>query len=233
MYQMTAKVRLSEADHTKKITFPGIVNYFQDCSIFQSEALGVGFEHLERQKAAWVLNAWQIVVERYPMIGEEIMVSTWATGFHGIYGNRNFKMCDREGNILAWANSVWVYMDLVKGHPIRPDSREIELYGSEEALPFSFAPRKITLPTASVKCDSIPVRRSDIDPNEHVNNCHYIQMALEVLPESFTFRQVRVEYKRSARRGDVIYPLMAAEAGRTVIMLCDQEEQPYAIVELV
>ena len=36
------RVRFSEIDHTRKITVPSIINYFQDCSTFQSEDIGVG-----------------------------------------------------------------------------------------------------------------------------------------------------------------------------------------------
>ena len=41
-YTFGSRIRFSEVDHTMRITLPGIVNYFQDCSIFQSEGLGRG-----------------------------------------------------------------------------------------------------------------------------------------------------------------------------------------------
>lgn len=44
-YTFEGRIRFSEVDHTKKITLPGIINYFQDCSIFHSEDLGVGIDY--------------------------------------------------------------------------------------------------------------------------------------------------------------------------------------------
>ena len=44
-------------------------------------------------------------------------------------------------------------------------------------------------------------------------------------------KQVRVEYKKSAVLGNMIYPKMAVEAERTVIELCDEERKPYAVLE--
>ena len=41
-YTIDGRIRFSEVDHTRRITLPGIVNYFQDCSTFQSEDLGLG-----------------------------------------------------------------------------------------------------------------------------------------------------------------------------------------------
>ena len=45
-YTFSGKVRFSEINHTKKITLPSIINYFQDCSTFQSEILGLGVDYL-------------------------------------------------------------------------------------------------------------------------------------------------------------------------------------------
>ena len=44
-YTTEGRIRFSEVDHTRRITLPGIVNYFQDCSTFQSEDLGLGIMH--------------------------------------------------------------------------------------------------------------------------------------------------------------------------------------------
>ena len=35
-YTIDGRIRFSEVDHTRRITLPGIVNYFQDCITFQS-----------------------------------------------------------------------------------------------------------------------------------------------------------------------------------------------------
>ena len=97
-YTTEGRIRFSEVDHTRRITLPGIVNYFQDCSTFQSEDLGLGIMHCSERKRAWILSSWQVVVERYPEIGEEIQTSTWATDFKGLFGERNFCMTDENGN---------------------------------------------------------------------------------------------------------------------------------------
>ena len=82
------------------------------------------------------------------------------------------------------------------------------------------------------KKPSFPVRKYHIDTNEHVNNCQYVQMALEVLPEETRVRQIRVEYKKSAVLGDVIFPKVAREENRIVTELCDENGKPYAVIEI-
>ena len=133
-YTIDGRIRFSEVDHTRRITLPGIVNYFQDCSTFQSEDLGLGIEHCNEKKRAWILSSWQVVVERYPKIGEKIQTSTWATDFNGLFGERNFCMTDSEGKDVAYANSLWVYMDIEKGRPSRPEESEIAPYGGRRSV---------------------------------------------------------------------------------------------------
>lgn len=231
-YTFDSKVRFSEVDHTGRITLPGIINYFQDCSTFQSESIGLGVDYFAEHNRAWVLTYWQVVIEEYPRLAQEINIATWATEFKSMLGKRNFCMTDAEGKKLAYANSVWAYMDMKKGRPVRPSAEEVDPYGSGEPLEMDYQPRKIKLPESAVKKEPFAVRKYHIDTNEHVNNCQYVQMALEVLPEETRVRQIRVEYKKSAVLGDVIFPKVAREENRIVTELCDENGKPYAVIEI-
>ena len=84
MYTFDSRVRYSEIDHTGNMTLPALINYFQDCSTFQSEDIGLGTEVLKAKKKAWILSYWQIVIERLPALGERITAGTFATEFKGL-----------------------------------------------------------------------------------------------------------------------------------------------------
>ncbi len=232
MYTFNSRIRYSEIDHHGTITLPGIINYFQDCSTFQSEDIGLGAEVLKERKRAWVLAYWHVIVERYPKLGEKITVGTFATGFKGLFGDRNFVMKDENGQQIACANSLWVFMDAEKGRPTRPGAEDIKPYGMEEPLDMPYEGRKIVVPERLEDRESFPVRKYHIDTNEHVNNCQYVQMAVEMLPKGKRVRQLRVDYKKSAVWGDIIYPKVAEEPGRTVVLLCDGAGKEYAVVEV-
>lgn len=231
-YEFEGRVRYSEIDHRGTMTLPALINYFQDCSTFHSEAAGLGMERLKADKKAWVLSYWQIIVRRYPGMGEKITTGTFATEFKGLYGNRNFYMNDESGQQLACANSIWVFMDLAKGRPARPAPEYIEPYGTCGPLDMPYEGRKIELPRERGSREPFPVRKYHIDTNEHVNNCQYVQMALEMIPGDIQVKQARVDYKKSAVLGDMIYPTFSQEKERMVIELCDSEGKPYAVVEL-
>ena len=91
-FEFDGRVRYSEIDHRGTMTLPALVNYFQDCTTFHSESVGLGMERLREEKKAWVLSYWQVIVERYPKLNEKITVGTFPTAFKGLFGNRNMYM---------------------------------------------------------------------------------------------------------------------------------------------
>ena len=53
MYQFKSRIRYSETDETGRLSVPGIINYMQDCSTFQSEDGRMGISYLkEHQRMA-------------------------------------------------------------------------------------------------------------------------------------------------------------------------------------
>ena len=172
MYSFESRVRYSEIDGERKLSLTGIINYLQDCSTFQSEDLQVGIDYLDQSRKAWWLSSWQIVIGRYPVLGEEIVISTWPYAFKGMYGYRNFTICDKEGNYLVKANSIWFLFDRKQGRPVRAGEAEIQAYrtGVREKLDMEYAPRRIELPQDYETAGTILVARHHIDTNHHVNN---------------------------------------------------------------
>lgn len=231
MYSFKSRVRFSEVDGDLNITLPSIINYFQDCSTFHSESIGHGVEAMKKEGLAWILSSWQIIVNRYPRLYEEITVSTWAYGWKSFFGFRNYKMEDSEGNLIAYANTNWIYMNIRTGRPVRIPREVSDLYQCEPPLPMEKSSRKIAVPETGLAKDPIVVHKFDIDSNNHVNNERYVPMAQECLPDGFRTRQLRVEYRNSAKYGDTIYPVITTEGSKITVCLNDAGNAPYAVVE--
>ena len=83
MYTFQSQVRYSELDSDRKLSIASIVDYFQDCSTFHSETLGVGIDYLDRVGMLWVMSYWQIVIDR----------SFWDTGTFLSRMKRERKLC--------------------------------------------------------------------------------------------------------------------------------------------
>lgn len=233
MYTFESRIRYSEADSDGKLTMASLLNYFQDCSTFQSEDLGVGVGYMQDIHMVWALSSWQIVVNRYPDVCEKVKIGTIPYGFKGFLGYRNFVMQSMEGETLAVANSLWCLLNLKTGKPDMPTSKILESYQLGEKLPMDYAPRKIAIPASGEEREPIVIKKHHLDTNHHVNNGQYVSIAMEFLPEDFAVAQLRAEYKKQSFLDDVLYPCVSAEPDRCVINLADAEGNTHAAVEFL
>ncbi len=233
MYSFEGRVRYSETDSEEKLTLISILNYFQDCSTFQSEDLGIGMDALKNMGGFWVLNYWQIDVMRYPRIAERITIGTHAYECRGFLGNRNFYMDDAEGRRIAVANSLWTYLSAGTGLPARIPDIVIEKYGRDDRLEMEYEPRKIKIDkTEDMNSEQeFEVKQHHLDANRHVNNGQYVMMAAEYLPKEFKISRMRAEYKKAALLNDIIYPIIYENAEGITVSLNQADGSPYAVVE--
>ncbi len=232
MYSFASRVRYSEVDEDQNLTVTGIINYMQDCSTFQSEDLNLGLEYLSAKHQAWWLSSWQIVIERYPRLGEEIITSTWPYAFKGMYGYRNFTIQDKTGAYLVKANSVWFLYDIQAGRPVKVQEQHIRGYGagSEKKLETPDAPRRIVIPAQYVEGEPVIVAHHHLDTNHHVNNSQYVEIAREAVLEDHKLRELRVDYKKAAVLGDKLVPRISREGNVCTVALCGLDGQPHAVV---
>ena len=231
MYIFESRIRYSETDSEGKLTLGALLNYFQDCSTFHSEDLGLGLRYLKERYLVWVLSSWQIVVERYPALCEKVLIGTFPYEFKGFMGLRNFCMRTPEGEYLARANTLWSLLNTESGKPVAPPADMAAGYKLEPRLEMEYAPRKITIPAGGIDQEPIVVKKHHLDTNRHVNNGQYVDMAMEFLPEDFRIRQMRAEYKKQAFLEDVLFPYVVNTEGICAVALRDDKGQPYVNVE--
>ena len=233
IYKHKTRIRYSEIGPDSKLTLTALLDLFQNTSTFQSEDLGVGVSYLLGKNRAWVLSSWQIVINELPSFADEVVVETWSYGIKMAIGYRNFRLADSNGNTLACANSLWAYVDLAKALPIRCPIEECEMYGIEAPLKMEEMPRKIPVPEGMEELEPFEVKYYFIDTNNHVNNAKYIQAATEYLPNDFTYKTVRAEYKKSAVLHDIIYPRIKKESDKITVTLSDSNGKIYTTIQFL
>ena len=232
MYTFESRVRYSEVGEDGRMTLQSLLDYFQDCSTFHSEDIGLGVDYFRQIHQVWLLSAWQICVNRYPKVYEQIVIGTAPYDFRGFIGCRNFEMKTKEGEVLAYANSIWSLMDTEKMVPVKPNEKMLAGYVLEEKYPMAYAPRKIAVPKDGAEEEPFSVKPHHLDNNHHVNNGQYVRMAMDYVQEKFEVRQLRVEYKMQALLGDIIYPVVCGGEGTYVVSLNNEDGKPYCIVEI-
>ena len=233
MYAFDSRIRYSETDSEGRLTLNALLNYFQDCSTFHSEDVGLGIGYMKEIGQVWVLSAWQIVVNRYPQLGEKVRIVTLPYELKAFLGYRNFAMLDEKGEYIAKANSLWSLLDVTTGKPVIVNEAMRKGYGADEKLDMDYAPRKITVPEGGQLLESIVVKKHHLDTNHHVNNGQYVNIAMEYLPDDFVIRQMRAEYKKQEFLEDVLHPYVVQTENGYIICLQDEEGRPYVSVEFL
>lgn len=194
----------------------------------------MGLDWTEANRRAWMLASWQIFIDHYPTMGDLVEVSTWAYGFRGFIGYRNYEMKDETGRSIARANSEWVFMDTERGCPTKVPQIQAEAYGIEEErkLRDDFGKRKISIPENGRQLEPFRIQEYHLDTNHHVNNGQYIRFAEAYLPQGMKVGKLRAEYKKQVLLGDLLYPAVAEAENGYVVTLSRQDEDPCFVCEM-
>ena len=239
MYTFTSRIRYSETDEALQLTVPALVDYFQDCTTFQAEDLGIGLSYLGSRHLAWILNYWQIEITRRPSLGDTVRIGTSPYALHGFIGERNFLMEAEDGTCLARAASLWSLMDLAEMRPMRITQEMKDRYELFAPFDMDVLPRKIALPEeGGCTLTPVTVERAHLDSNHHVNNARYVQLSLAALEEANVpaakVSRLRVEYCAQAHLGDTLTPVyFAGEDGTHLLALCGNDGKAFSVTELL
>lgn len=232
MYSYDTRVSFSKVDAEENLTINAVIDYFQDASTFHSEDIGLGYSYLKPRNLIWVLNTWQVDVIRMPKYLERIKVCTIPYKFRGFLGYRNFYIENEAGEILVKANSMWTLLDVNTIKPVKPEIEMLEGYGEAEPIDMEYINGKIRLPEEVIEHKPVVVERHFLDPNHHMNNGQYINLAGYCIPSDLKIKRLRAEYRNQAFLGDTIYPVSGEnEPGRYTVSLNDENGKPYSVIE--
>ncbi|MBO7531905.1 MAG: hypothetical protein J6T50_08890, partial [Lachnospiraceae bacterium] len=130
MYEYDIRIGYSRVDEEQKLSIPSLIDIMQDASTFQSEDLGLGISYCREKNVFWVLNSWQVEIDRLPGLCEKVTVFTFPVDFNRFLGTRCFGI--RSGNdIIVRAYSVWTLLDTETYKPALLTEDMIERYKKE------------------------------------------------------------------------------------------------------
>jgi acyl-ACP thioesterase len=177
------KIRANEIDFRHKITLPCLANLLQETAMHDVEAIGLPMQVLHEKNLGWVLSRMYLKVNEYPKGAEEIVVETCGHTFDKYYAYRDFRVYDKNENIICTATSSWLIFDLAKRQLISiPDFARKSVSFCTEREPLPFPKSKIpSLQNIDYQTE-FQVHWHDLDMNKHVNNVIYFQWILDTLP---------------------------------------------------
>lgn len=193
-------IHIYETNLRKELTVPALMRYFEEMALLQSESAGVGFEYYKANDVGWVLHQFDIRINRFPTFADRVTVRTQPVSTYKFMGFRKYWILDSQNQELITADTSWLFINPKTRRPIRVNDDMKKAYGhidiEEEKLFIQDVP-------ALERVDhtrEFDVRYSDIDVNMHVNNTHYVEWAMEALPEKIReqclLQNIRISFRK-------------------------------------
>jgi acyl-ACP thioesterase len=171
-FETSRRVRLADADPTGRLRLDALARFLQD--IGNDDTADAGHD----AATPWVTRRTTIELDRWPMIGERLEVTTWCGGMGSHFAERRTTLRSPTGTIEVAA--TWVHVDEVSGRPARLPQWFHDTYAEAAAGRTITARLAHPAPPASATSHPWAVRWSDLDVIGHMNNAAYWEAVEEV-----------------------------------------------------
>lgn len=191
--KITCRIRVDEVDNQQFLTTANLAKYLQEVAWEASLLAGTSVHYLRERGLTWVLSRLQLEVKTYPRYTDEISIETWGSSFDKYFIYRDFRIYDKNNDLIGKAISSWLIVDIERGKMISMPEEVVNSYIVNNGESMSMTKAKI--PTTH-KVDNeyqIVVRWNDLDINQHTNNTHYYRWALDSIPQAI-LENKRLEY---------------------------------------
>ena len=233
MYTLDYLVTTSTCDSEGRLKLYSALQMMQDCSEMWIDSEPAARKFFNDNNMTQLLATRQVEVIRVPRFKERLSVTTSIYEVMPMYGFRNTFIRDAQGNPCYRTWSMGAFVDLATGKLARISDDAIASLTLEPKQEMNYRGRRISLPKQDgTVMDPVRVMHADIDYNRHMNNANYVRIAMELLPEGFEVRDMRVEYRIAARLDDLLTPTVYSIEGGYIVSLA-VNGQPSAIIEFL
>ena len=233
MYTLNYKVTTSCCDSEGKLKLYSALQMMQDCSEMWIDSEPTARKFFKDNNMTQLLATRQVEIVRIPQFKDELVVTTSIYEVMPMYGFRNTFIRDAQGQPCYRTWSMGAFVDLATGKLARLSEDAIASLTLEPKQEMNYRGRRIILPKQDgTVLEPVTVMRADIDYNRHMNNANYVRIAMELLPEGFEVRDMRVEYRIAAKLGDRLVPTVHSIDGGYIVSLAVDGE-PSAIIEFL
>ena len=224
MFCKNTVIRYSESDLTGRLSMEGLLRLFQDFGYEHALCRGLGIDKTMESRKTWYLLSWKIELLSPPKIGEEVSLSTWFYELKGPMAKKNIIMTNADQDVLAKADTMWVYVDVMTQTPTLPQADMWPKEDMGEELSFEKDSRRIPIikPSGENALRPLPAKDWVIDTNHHANNTKLTLLAMALSGADFGCVTLRAEFINQIPKGAMMYPFM--EQTKKQILLAFKNE---------
>ena len=179
--------------------------YMQQLAREDCDEMGYTYNMMREINMVFVITKLGIDVFKPIFAYDELEVKTYNNRISGVTWEREFEFF-RGGEKVIHATTQWVVVKFDDRKIVRPKMFPCDIPELNIDCGSIDLPRSITAENP-VDAGERAVRLSDLDENDHLNNCVYSDIAMDALPynrkEDYV-KNARIIFKHEAKIGDVL-----------------------------
>ena len=198
VYRTTRRVHLGDVGSNAKLRLEALARYLQDVATDDADDSG-----LDQYKGVWVVRKLAVEVRSLPRYHDQVELATFCSGVGPCWAERRTTMTAGD-RVLAEAAAVWVYIERAGGRPQPLEPDFFEIYGSAAQDRRVSSRLRHRRPEAGAASRPWPLRDSDFDVLDHVNNARYFEAVEDELATrmpGLVVGRAEMEFRGAVERG--------------------------------
>lgn len=196
-YKNKQKISSYYLDSNKKLSLAACLGLVQDVTNDHSEKLGVDrWSLLKTSNAFWVITKIKLDIVEFPKLDDVVTLETWTLDNSAVKFERDCRISNGKKPLIN-VKTEWVSLDETtrKLRPAKTLKFPFNMKNrTDRAVEEKFS--NITYkPLEEDFCYSRIIRSTDIDVNNHVNNCYYNRFVLDCFSTQFLTDNTLCKYE--------------------------------------
>lgn len=200
-YRLDVNITENDFNEDGSVKLSSLFFFFQEAATQHADIIGIGMDALLDKNIIWVLTKMKVRILKDVTAGDGYYVMTYPREVKSRFCPRDYYLYNGEGQLMVVGSAMWSLVDWTTRKVMR--ATEIDFGGTfreDEAFPEGFEKIRIREPEHVMDYTVVP---SDIDANEHTNNCRYADM-VSMAAGAQPVKELVIQYSKETREGDVI-----------------------------
>lgn len=194
-------------------------HYMQQLAREDCDEMGCTYIMMRDVNMVFVMTKLGIDIYKPIFAYDELTVKTYNNRVSGITFEREFEFF-KNGEKVIHATTHWVIVKYDDRKIVRPRMFPFEIPSYNFDCGSIDLPRVIGCENTQATVGERIVRLSDLDENDHLNNCVYSDIAMDVLPydrKTDFVKSVRIIFRHEAKIGDSLSLSLGENSGEYVV----------------
>lgn len=181
VYREDLRILTKDCDLTGQWRPSAILETMQEMAGIHGTLIGVGRNVLLQKGVVWVLTRVEVVMDRYPRVGETVSIETFPMPVRRWFFPRYFIFRDETGAEIGRAGSLWVLLDVNTRKMAKPDICAALMPDNSDLLAPLGLPSTVAEVSGTLEASLHTPVYTELDVNGHVNNTKYMDWCCNAL----------------------------------------------------